>query len=335
MTIRPFHLSSGGRQSQVAIPIDITTIPTPNVQPIRKYMALGDSFSAGPGAGSSISLQQSTCGRTDGSYVYQLYQDDDLVAKPTSHFFNDTAFGFNACAGAVTTDVQSSQMQNATGPYTPFIAGADLYTITVGGNDLGFDEIVRACVYGIAVPFLGRCNNLLNAIDDQVAVNSTFQTNVALLYDDLRAQANGNTVVILPYITFYNDQVGRGFSCWLSQTTRQRLNQQVRQVNNALRIAAIQRGFEFLNEDSLQAAFDGHRFCDTGTYWIQDSIFDGLSPGAQERWDKNRTLSEDDQEAISNGTIGFNPGLFHPTREGHTAYYRLLKEFLNDTAMQR
>ena len=298
-------------------------------------MALGDSFSAGPGAGSSISPEQSTCGRTDGSYVYQLYQDDDLVAKPTSHSYNDTAFGFNACSGAVTTDVQSLQMQNATGLYTPFITGADLYTITVGGNDLGFDEIVRVCVYGIAFPFFGKCNSLLNAIDDQVADNSTFQTNVASLFDSLHAQANGNTVVILPYITFYNDQVSRGFSCWLSQTTRQRLNLQVRQVNNALRIAAIQRGFQFLNEDSVQAAFDGHRFCDTGTYWIQDSIFDGLSSGAQERWNKHGTLSDEDQEAISNGTIGYNPGLFHPTKEGHTAYYLLLKELLNDTAMQR
>lgn len=315
--------------------MDIATTQAQNVRPIRKYMALGDSFSAGPGAGSSIFPEQSSCGRTDGSYVYQLYQDDDLVAKSTPDLYNDTAFGFNACSGAVTTDVESLQMQNATGPYTPFIAGADLYTLTVGGNDLGFDEVVRACVYGIAIPFFGKCNNLLNTIDNQVADNSTFQTNIASLYDNLRAQANGNTVVILPYITFYNDQVGRGFSCWLSQSTRQRLNQQVRQVNDALRIAAIQRGFQFLDEDSLQVAFDGHRFCDTGTYWIQDSIFDGLSSGAQERWNKHGTLSEEDQEAISNRTIGYNPGLFHPTREGHRAYYRLLKELLNDTAIPR
>ena len=334
MAMHPFHLSSGGH-SQIAISKDITTRPRPNAQPIKKYMALGDSFSAGPGAGSSISPDQTDCGRTDGSYVYQLYQDDDLIARPTPRYYNETAFGFNACSGAVTTDVQSLQMQNASEPYTLFIPGADLYTMTIGGNDLRFDEIVRACVYGITIPFFGRCNNLLNAIDEQVAVNSTFQGNIASLYDDLRAQANGNMVVILPYITFYNDEVGRGFGCWSSQTTRQRLNQQVRQVNNALRIAAIQRGFQFLNEDSLQAAFDGHRFCDTGTYWIQDSIFDGLSSGAQERWDKNGTLSEKDQEAISNGTIGFNPGLFHPTREGHTVYYRLLKELLNDTVTQR
>ena len=220
--MRPFHLGSG--HSQIAIPIDKTTSPTPNVPPIKTYMSLGDSFSAGPGAGSSISSEQSACDRTDGSYVYQLYQDDDLVAKPTPHIHNDTAFAFNACSGAVTTDVQSLQMQNATEPYTPFRKGADLYTITVGGNDLGFDEIVRACVYGIAIPFSGRCNNLLNAIDDQVVVNSTFQVNVASLYDDLHAQANGNTVIVLPYITFYNDHVGRGFGCWSSQTTRQRLN---------------------------------------------------------------------------------------------------------------
>ena len=298
-------------------------------------MALGDSFSAGPGAGTPISPEQSTCGRTDGSYVYQLHQDMGVVAKPNSHLYNETTFGFNACSGAVTTDVQSLQMQNATGPYNPFIAGADLYTLTVGGNDLGFDEIVRACVYGIAIPFFGKCNNLLNNIDDQVADNSTFQTNIASLFNNLRTQANGNTVVILPYITFYNDQVGRGFSCWLSQSTRQRLNQQVRQVNNALRIAAIQHGFQFLHEDSMQAAFDGHRFCDTGTYWIQDSIFNGLSSEAQERLNKHGTLSDEDQEAISNGTIGYNPGLFHPTREGHTAYYHLLKQLLNDTAMKK
>lgn len=300
-------------------------------------MALGDSFSAGNGAGSLVSTDQPACARTDGSYAYQLYNDEEVFVKPTPFYppSINSEFEFNACSGAVTTDILNLQMQTAAEPYHPFIVSANLYTLTAGGNDMGFDQIVKACVYGLVIPFSGKCNSLLDAIDGYLAPGSAFQNNLAGLYDNLQTQAGRYaTVVILPYITFYNDQVSRGFGCWVSQAVRQRMNQQVTNVNTALRAAADAHAFQFLDETSLQAAFNGHRFCDSGTKWIQDSVFESLSPQAQARFDANGTLSPADQNIIANGTNNLiNTGLFHPTKEGLTAYYQLTKALLNPAAI--
>ena len=104
------------------------------------------------------------------------------------------------------------------------------------------------------------------------------------------------------------------------------MNQQVTKVNASLRAAADARAFQFLDETSLQEAFNGHRFCDSGQKWIQDSIFESLSPRAQALLNANGTLSVEDQNTVANL---INTGLFHPTAEGHTAYYQLVKALLN------
>ncbi|KAK3171371.1 hypothetical protein OEA41_003455 [Lepraria neglecta] len=336
-TARPSLIASNiplsNLSSSVATP---SGVAAPNGRPIITYMALGDSFSAGNGAGKLVSPDQPACDRTDGSYVYHLLNDPEVFCR-NDPFYPPSFYGefeFNACSGAVTTGIQSLQMQTAVAPYNHFIAGADLYTMTAGGNDMGFDKIVKACVYSIVIPFAGTCTKLLNAIDDYLAPGSTFQNNLASLYDNLQTQAGpGATVVILPYITFYNDQVSRGPGCWVSQSTRQRMNQQVTNVNAALRAAADARAFQFLDETDLQNAFNGHRFCGSGTKWIQDNIFESLNPTAQAQLNANGTLSPADQNAIANGTSNFwNTGIFHPTAEGHTAYYQLTKALLNPAA---
>lgn len=309
-------LSSSANNSNIHSP---SGVAAPNGRPIIKYMALGDSFSAGNGAGNLVSTDQPACDRTDGSYAYQLYNDEEVFVKPTPLPPSiNSEFEFNACSGAVTTDILNLQMQTAVAPYHPFIVSANLYTLTAGGNDMGFDQIVKACVYGLVIPFSGKCNSLLDAIDGYLAPGSAFQNNLAALYDNLQTQAGRYaTVVIFPYITFYNDQVSRGFGCWVSQAVRQRMNQQVKNVNTALRAAADAHAFQFLDETSLQAAFNGHRFCDSGTKWIQDRLFESLSPQAQARFDANGTLSPADQSLIANGTNNLiNTGLFHPTKEG-------------------
>ena len=118
-------------------------------------------------------------------------------------------------------------------------------------------------------------------IDQYLAPGSTFQNNPASLYDNLQTQAGpGATVVILPYITFYNDQVSHGRGCWVLQATRQRMNQQVINVNAALRAAADAPAFQFLDETDLQNSFNGHRFCDSETKWIQGNVFESLNPTA-------------------------------------------------------
>ena len=311
---------------------------------LRSYMAIGDSFSAGNGAGDLVSPDQPKCRRTSGSYVYQLLND------PIYWEFVDPGnpFEFNACSGAITSQIQNNQILNPTTqnpPYNPFIRGADLYTMSAGGNDLNFDAIVRTCVYNLGWP--GSCAKNLAAVDTALQAGSAFDLSLTQLYNTLFSQADGGQVIIVPYVQFYNAQAPSTYlsKCHVSQSIRQQLNQAVTNVNAFLQTRASRYGsFSMLDDASLQSAFDGHRFCDDGEIWIQDSLFASLSPAAQAQYNSDGTLPVDvanslhstlTQDALlldgndDNGNIG---NIFHPTFQGHTAYYKLVAGAISPAA---
>ena len=303
---------------------------------LRSYMAIGDSFSAGNGAGDLVSPDQPKCRRTSGSYVYQLLND----RRYWEFLEHANPFEFNACSGAITSEIQDDQILNPTTqspPFNPFIRGADLYTMSAGGNDLNFDAIVRTCVYNLG--WFGSCAKNLAAVNTALQPGSAFDVSLTQLYNTLFSQANGGQVIIVPYVQFYNDQVPSTYfaKCHVSQSIRQQLNQAVTSVNAFLQTHASRLpGFSMLDDSSLQSAFDGHRFCDSGQIWIQDSLFASLSPAAQAQYNSNGTLPVDIANALNstltedgqltngtddNGNVG---NIFHPTFEGHTAYYQLV-----------
>ncbi|MCJ1340280.1 hypothetical protein MMC09_005574 [Bachmanniomyces sp. S44760] len=224
-------------------------------------MAVGDSFSAGNGAGCAVSPQQAACDRTDGSYVYQLKADSEVLAKNTPWCPGSFAweFEFNTCSGAIASEINNLHMQNAQPPYSSFLRGASLYTVTAGGNDMKFDQIVKVCIYG--VPSLTSCHTLFSNVNIYLAAGSQFRQDLEALILHLYTQAQGHFVVVSPYVTFYNADVGRHWGCWLSTSLRQQLNQAVTNANSILRQNAQAHGLSFINESDLQARFNGHRFC--------------------------------------------------------------------------
>jgi lysophospholipase L1-like esterase len=90
------------------------------------YAALGDSYSAGIGAGNE---DGSACRRSGNAYPPQYGQ--------ISSRYHLTVFV--ACSGAVIADVQRGQI--------PAIAQerASLLTVTIGGNDARFQDIILDC----------------------------------------------------------------------------------------------------------------------------------------------------------------------------------------------
>lgn len=82
------------------------------------YVALGDSYSSGVGAGSYLS-SSGDCKRSTKAYPY-------LWAAAHS----PSSFAFTACSGARTGDVLASQL-------TPLNAATALVSISIGGNDAG------------------------------------------------------------------------------------------------------------------------------------------------------------------------------------------------------
>ena len=90
------------------------------------YVALGDSYASGVGAGSYTSASGS-CLRSTLAYP-QLWANSHAPAS----------FKFVACSGAKTTDVKANQL-SALSPSTTLVS------ITIGGNDVGFSSVMTDC----------------------------------------------------------------------------------------------------------------------------------------------------------------------------------------------
>jgi lysophospholipase L1-like esterase len=130
------------RSHAVAAPTDV---PSPNA-----YVALGDSYAAGPGI---PTVMHSACERSDHNYP-SLVTD----VLPFSSFRDAT------CSGATTDDMTGSQQTN---PYTfvppQFDAlgpDAGLVSVTIGGNDIGFGSVAVTCAeLGLLNPFGAPCRD--------------------------------------------------------------------------------------------------------------------------------------------------------------------------------
>ena len=105
----------------------VTTMPAAEAAAAVNYVALGDSYSSGLGAGSYISSSGS-CDRSNNAYPEQW-----AAAHAPASFVSV------ACAGATTSDVIGSQV-------SALSASTTLVSLTIGGNDAGFSSTMETCV---------------------------------------------------------------------------------------------------------------------------------------------------------------------------------------------
>jgi lysophospholipase L1-like esterase len=123
----------------------------PGDQPCR-YIALGDSYSAGEGVGNyydGTADADDTCHRSRGSYaavVARKLHFDDFDGEPGE------GSAFAACSGAVSADAYRINPHNRSEPaqLKHLDATGDpntisLITLTFGGNDMKFGPIVQDC----------------------------------------------------------------------------------------------------------------------------------------------------------------------------------------------
>ncbi len=111
--------------------------PAPAQAPVSRYVALGDSFTAGPLIPTQLD-DPPGCFRSDHNYPH-------LVAAS----LHVPTFADASCSGATTGDMTSPQHVNP-GPDNPpqldrLDAQTQLVTIGIGGNDIGYSEIIQTC----------------------------------------------------------------------------------------------------------------------------------------------------------------------------------------------
>ncbi len=220
-----------------AIGILIAAVPA-NAASNVHYVALGDSYSSGVGAGSYISSSGS-CDRSPNAYS-ALWAAAHSPATYTSV----------ACSGATTSTVISSQLSALSSSTT-------LVSITIGGNDVGFANIMETC----ALDGTSSCVAAVQSAENYA--QSTLPGSLNTVYNDIRSHAPNARVVVLDYPVFY--QLGT-FCIGLSSTSHAKIDEGINLVDGVISTAASQHGFTFSDVRSSFAA--GHQLCGSGTNWL-------------------------------------------------------------------
>ncbi|MEV7286435.1 SGNH/GDSL hydrolase family protein [Streptomyces sp. NPDC093252] len=200
------------------------------------YVALGDSYSSGVGAGSYIG-SSGDCKRSTKAYP-------SLWAAANS----PSSFSFTACSGARTDEVLASQL-------TPLGASTGLVTLSVGGNDAGFADVMTTCV-------LQSDSACISRIDTARAyVTSTLPGKLDTVYSTIRSKAPAAQVVVLGYPRFYL----LGQSCLgLSETKRKAVNDASDLLNSTIAKRVADHGFTWAD---VRTTFTGHEIC-SGNSWL-------------------------------------------------------------------
>jgi lysophospholipase L1-like esterase len=204
------------------------------------YVALGDSYSSGLGAGD----ESGACDQSPNAYS-ALWAAANAPASYVSV----------ACAGATTADVAANQV-------SALSAATTLVSITIGGNDENFAGIMEDCNLGTD----DMCVSEIQAAEDDARANLAGK--LATLYGQIAAAAPNAEVVVLDYPRFYdiaNDCIG------LSQTKRAKIDEGIDLLDDITGAAAAAAGFTFAD---VRTAFTGHEICDDNRWLHSVNFFD-------------------------------------------------------------
>lgn len=200
------------------------------------YAALGDSYSSGVGAGSYGS--SGSCYRSSKAYP-QLW----------ANAHSGTSFTFLACSGAKTGDVINQA--------NSIPASATLVTVTVGGNDAGFADVMTSCTLGSDSDCVNRVNTA------KTYVNNTLPALLTNTYNAIKAKAPGARLVVLSYPRFY----AVPGSCWvgLSDTKRTAINSGADALASVTQQRAAAAGATFVD---VRPSFAGHNICSSADDYL-------------------------------------------------------------------
>jgi len=228
--------------SSVGLALAVT--PAADAASTVRYVALGDSYSSGLGAGSYISSSGS-CDRSNNAYPEQW-----------AGAYSPASFVSVACAGATTADVISGQVSALSGSTT-------LVSITIGGNDAGFSSVMETCV-------LSSTNSCLNAVSAaETFIGSQLRGRLDQVLQAIAADAPNAKVVVLDYPQLY-DMSKSGFCLGLSTSDRVALNGGADDLDAVIQLAAQDNHDTFAD---VRQQFSGHEICDSDSWLHSVDIF--------------------------------------------------------------
>lgn len=235
------------------------------------FVAFGDSYSAGIGTG--VNGSESTCRHGLGAYPLLIHRDVEAAVGT-----NATSFQHLSCTGAGVDDVlagtSTSQIDGFNTTET-----ADFALLSIGGNDLGFFDIMNSCIFRFYSFGSGTCETALLRAEEALQ-GPMFGHKLHLAIMEILDKVQWEkrpwfTITVTGYARFFNAETEEcddySFGVWwrgpkLKRELRRRMNEMVLAVNGKIRasIDAINARFArprvlFVDYDD---AFEGHRFCE-------------------------------------------------------------------------
>jgi hypothetical protein len=159
-----------------------------------------------------------------------------------------SGYSFTACSGASTTDVINNQLG-------PLSAATTVISISVGGNDAGFTDVMATCVLNtdsICLTSIATARNY---------VSKALPGKLDAVYDAISAKAPNAHVVVTGYPRLYK----LGTICiGLSERKRSAINDAADLLDTVVAKRAADHGFAF---GDVRTTFGGHELC-SGSAWL-------------------------------------------------------------------
>jgi lysophospholipase L1-like esterase len=287
-----------------------SAVRTPYEQAISgRYVAMGDSYSSGEGASdyepgtdfddrddawpfNNDQEAHNRCHRSADAYARILGGNNAFAGGST----------FVACSGSVISDLDNPNHKDTGEKPQTDALGADvsLVTLTLGGNDLGFADVVQDCIMNgeSNVPFLATCQEKHNKRIAQRLPELRRQLMAA--YQEIHQKSPNARIVVVGYPQLFVDNPSDRVGDLLFAQDQRWMNQKAADLNAMLASAAKEAGAEFVDPTDT---FRGHGIGSSDP-WINDLEFGG--PG----W------------------MVHGPGSFHPNATGHAALAELIQQQL-------
>jgi lysophospholipase L1-like esterase len=209
-----------------------------------RYVALGDSYASGLGTG----RERGNCDRSPAAYGPQWAR----AHQPAS-------FTFAACSGATARSIRIHRL-SALSPATTLVS------VTVGGNDVGFSDVIQTCI-------IQSTHDCLQAIRGaEHATITSLPRGLGRLLAAIHRHAPAAKIVMTGYPLLF-DPARPGSCAEISHREQIQLNRGANLLDNTIRSAAGRHRAAFAD---VRAAFRGHAICDRAA-WLHGLDFFSLN----------------------------------------------------------
>lgn len=286
-SIRPSPYSEQHVFSSLPSDPDITLDSVRSNFHARGFVAFGDSYSAGIGTGTDDNILPSEGDCRRGQHAYPLLLHNDLDNRTRTN----TSLQWLSCTGARTASLLPDPNPSTHSQPTQLEAlntslPTDFATLSIGGNDIGFFDVMNACIFRFYAFRSGSCPAALAQAETTIR-SGVLRAHIVLILLSILDRARWErhptfSITVTGYARFFGPQLDRAcdaasLSVWrgpgaprLTREVRGAVNELVLAANEELELAVRDVAGRFGGDRprvvfaGYDGMFEGHRLCEAG-----------------------------------------------------------------------